>query len=138
MTKTLRDGADLTAGGLVSKSELTALSAVAEKYAVAISPHLQGLMQHEGIKRQFLPDVAELIHGKNEMADPIGDQAHSPLKGLIHRYPDRCLLQPVTMCPVYCRFCFRRETVGQGNPALTPQELNACYEYIQQHPEICE
>ncbi len=138
MTKTLRDVSDLAAVGLVSESELAELVAVSEKYAIAISPHLQGLLEHEGIKRQFVPDVAELIKNKDDLADPIGDQAHSPIKGLIHRYPDRCLMQPVTMCPVYCRFCFRRETVGQGNSALSSQELNACYGYIQQHPEIWE
>ncbi len=138
MTKTLRDVSDLAAAGLVSEPELAGISAVAEKYAVAISPHLQGLLHHDGIRRQFVPDTAELINNKNELADPIGDKAHSPIKGLIHRYPDRCLLQPVTMCPVYCRFCFRRETVGQGNPALTAQELDYCYEYIKQHPEIWE
>lgn len=138
MTKTLRNVSDLAAAGIITESELAGLSSVAEKYAVSISPHLQGLLQHEGIRRQFVPDVAELINSKNELADPIGDLAHSPIKGLIHRYPDRCLLQPVTMCPVYCRFCFRRETVGQGKPALTEQELNACYEYIQEHPEIWE
>lgn len=138
MTKTLRNISDLAAAGLIAESDLTALHTVAEKYAVAISPHLQGLLQHDGIKRQFVPDTNELTTSKNEMTDPIGDQAHSPVKGLIHRYPDRCLLQPVTMCPVYCRFCFRRETVGQGNAALTAQEFEACYEYIQQHSEIWE
>jgi len=138
MTKTLREVSDLAAAGLVAESELAKLAVVAEKYSIAISPHLQGLLQHEGIRRQFVPDVAELISSKNELTDPIGDQTHSPIKGLIHRYPDRCLLQPVTMCPVYCRFCFRRETVGQGSAALTAHELNACYEYIQQHPEIWE
>lgn len=138
MTKTLRDIPGLVATGLVSEPESAGLSAVAEKYAVAISPHLQDLLQHEGIRRQFVPDAAELINNKDDLVDPIGDQAHSPIKGLIHRYPDRCLLQPVTVCPVYCRFCFRRETVGQGNPALTSQELDSCYAYIQQHPEIWE
>ena len=46
------------------------------------------------------------------MADPIGDDAHSPVAGIVHRYPDRVLLKPVHVCAVYCRFCFRREMVG--------------------------
>ncbi len=49
-----------------------------------------------------------------ETADPIGDDAHSPVEGIVHRYPDRVLLKLVHVCPVYCRFCFRREMVGPG------------------------
>ena len=50
----------------------------------------------------------------DERADPIGDDAHSPVEGIVHRYPDRVLLKLVHVCAVYCRFCFRREMVGPG------------------------
>jgi lysine 2,3-aminomutase len=73
-----------------------------------------------------------------ERADPIGDVAHSPVKGIVHRYPDRVLLKPVHACAVYCRFCFRREMVGPGGEGLDPAELDAALDYIATHPEIWE
>ena len=66
-----------------------------------------------------------------ERADPIGDLAHSPVEGIVHRYPDRVLLKAVHVCPVYCRFCFRREMVGpQGLGTLSPEAMDAAFAYI--------
>ena len=94
------------------------LALVAEKYAVAISPTLQALIDpadpFDPIARQFLPDIAELIETEAERFDPIGDIAHSPVAGIVHRHPDRVLFKAVARCPVYCRFCFRREMIGPG------------------------
>jgi lysine 2,3-aminomutase len=89
------------------------------------------------IGRQFIPDKAELEQGPQEDPDPIGDDAHSPVAGIVHRYPDRVLLKPIDICAVYCRFCFRRETVGQGR-ALSRSELAAALDYIRARPEIWE
>ena len=74
------------------------------------------------IARQFVPDIAELTTTPEERADPIGDDAHSPVEGIVHRYPDRVLLKLVNVCAVYCRFCFRREMVGPGKQALSPRQ----------------
>jgi lysine 2,3-aminomutase len=90
------------------------------------------------IAAQFIPNPAELSVSREELADPIGDVSHSPLKGIVHRYPDRVLLKPVHVCPVYCRFCFRREMVGPGSDALTGPELTAALDYIRARPEIWE
>ena len=68
------------------------------------------------IARQFVPDAAELEHQPQELADPIGDDAHRPVEGIVHRYPDRVLLKLTHVCAVYCRFCFRREMVGPDKP----------------------
>lgn len=138
ITKTLRTAKELIDANLAENLDQSTLQAIADKYTIAISPHLLNYMQHEGIKRQFVPSKEELNELASDMQDPIGDKTYSPLRGIIHRYPDRCLLQPVNVCPVYCRFCFRRETVGKGNPALTPDELNNCFNYIAGHPEIWE
>lgn len=136
--KTIRNTQELVAENLISSAEQAVLE-VANKYAIAISPHLLKLIRHsDGIAKQFIPTSAELNVDPRELLDPIGDKANSPLKGLIHRYPDRVLLQPVTVCPVYCRFCFRREVVGKGTPALTAKELQDCYDYIAAKPEIWE
>lgn len=73
-----------------------------------------------------------------ELSDPIGDRALSPVKGIVHRYPDRVLLKPLLVCPVYCRFCFRRDQVGPDGGMLTPAELDAALAYITARPEIWE
>ncbi|MBS0386154.1 MAG: lysine-2,3-aminomutase-like protein, partial [Proteobacteria bacterium] len=91
------------------------------------------------IAAQFRPDARELITSPDELSDPIGDDAHTPVKGVVHRYEDRCLLKLVHVCPVYCRFCFRREMVGpQGDGALIGEELDAAIAYIESRPEIWE
>ena len=72
------------------------------------------------IAAQFRPDARELEIAPDELSDPIGDEAHTPVKGVVHRYADRALLKLVHVCPVYCRFCFRREMVGpDGDGTLT-------------------
>ena len=86
-----------------------------------------------------MPDSAELDLAPGELADPIGDEAHAPVPGIVHRYPDRVLLKPVHVCAVYCRFCFRRETVGPGKAeALSPDALARALDYIRQDTGIWE
>ena len=84
------------------------LEDVARRYAVAVSPHLLSLVDpadpHDPIARQFLPSLEELTILPEERADPIGDAAHSPVPGIVHRHPDRVLFKVVAACPVYCRF----------------------------------
>ena len=116
---------------------------VAKTYAVAVSPAIRALIDPtdpaDPIARQFLPDIAELTVTADELADPIADEAHSPVKGIVHRHPDRVLLKTVSSCPVYCRFCFRREMVGPGKAnLLSPDDLSEALAYIQSHPEIWE
>lgn len=120
-----------------------ALAGVPSRYAVAITPAMDALIDpadpHDPIAAQFRPDARELETAPGELSDPIGDTAHTPVKGVVHRYADRCLLKLVHVCPVYCRFCFRREMVGpQGDGALTGEELDAALAYIQAHAEIWE
>lgn len=119
------------------------LAEVASRYAVAITPAMDALIDptepDDPIAAQFRPDARELEIAPDELSDPIGDDAHTPVKGVVHRYPDRCLLKLVHVCPVYCRFCFRREVVGpQGDGTLTGEELDAALAYIEAHAEIWE
>lgn len=132
----------LAAQGLIAPDRRAALDAVAARYAVAVTPAMADLIDPadptDPIARQFIPDPAELVTLPQELADPIGDEAHSPVEGVVHRYRDRALLKLVHACPVYCRFCFRREMVGPGGDALTGEKLDAALAYLAGHPEIWE
>ncbi len=134
--------ADLVAAGLVRPDRLPALERVAERYAVALTPDVVDLIDAadlaDPIARQFVPDAAELVTTPEERGDPIGDERFSPVTGIVHRYPDRVLLKPHHACPVYCRFCFRREQVGPRGKALTAAELAAALDYIRANPAIWE
>ncbi len=140
MTRPLRTPDDLVAAGLAPPEALGELARVAERYAVAITPPMAELAQVcEGVARQFVPAAAELVSTPQERADPIGDEAHSPVEGIVHRYPDRVLLKANHACAVYCRFCFRREMVGpDGLRPLSPSQLDAAVAYVAGRPEIWE
>ncbi|HEV7261221.1 MAG TPA: lysine-2,3-aminomutase-like protein [Bosea sp. (in: a-proteobacteria)] len=138
----LRSVDALIDAGLAAPEQREALQAVAARYAVSVTPAMVELIDPtdaaDPIARQFVPDSAERVTLPQEIADPIGDEAHSPVEGVVHRYPDRALLKLVHACPVYCRFCFRREMVGPGGDALTGDKLNAALAYLAGHPEIWE
>ncbi len=139
----LRSVGELIEAGLVADADRAALEAAAATHAVGLTPAMAALIDPadpaDPIAQQFLPSPAELTRSPEEDPDPIGDAARSPLKGLVHRYPGRVLLKPLHTCPVYCRFCFRRETVGpNGAGTLTEAELAAAFSYIQARPEIFE
>lgn len=139
----LRSAADLIAAGLAPEAKRAALDLVGQAYAIGLTEAVVGLIDptdpNDPIARQFVPDPAELAIRPEERADPIGDAAFSPVEGVVHRYPDRVLLKLLHICPVYCRFCFRREVVGPGGPThLSPQALDAAFAYVAAHPEIWE
>src|SRR4051812_33496511 len=140
--KTLRHLSELEGAGLTPAENRAALVNVAAQYAVAITPAIAGLIDFadpdDPIARQFVPDPAELEVRPEEHADPIGDHAHSPVEGIVHRYPDRVLLKLTHVCAVYCRFCFRREMIGPAAAPLTEQQLDAALAYVATHPEIWE
>ncbi|MBS0562448.1 MAG: lysine-2,3-aminomutase-like protein [Proteobacteria bacterium] len=139
-TTTLRSAADLIAAGLAPASARAGLEAVEARCAVAVTPAVRALIERpdDPIGRQFVPDPAELLTAPHETPDPIGDDALSPIRGIVHRYPDRALLKPLLVCPVYCRFCFRREHVGPDGGLLTEAELQAAYDWIAARPAIRE
>ena len=140
--RTLRRPSELVAAGLVAPEREAEIAAVAERFAVAITPDMAELIERgddsDPIARQFVPDAREMETRPEEDHDPIGDRRLSPLKGIVHRYPDRVLLKPSHVCPVYCRFCFRREQVGPEGESLTAAELEAALDYIRARPAIWE
>ncbi len=133
---------DLIERRLVPAERAGELRRVAEKFAVAITDEMAALIDPadpaDPIAAQFVPSAAELAVSPDDQPDPIGDERWSPLPGIVHRYPDRVLLKPILVCPVYCRFCFRREEVGKDNGILAPAALDRAFGYIAEHPEIWE
>jgi lysine 2,3-aminomutase len=140
--RTIRDIPGLVAAGLARASDRAALEAVAARYVVAVTPAVAALMDPadpaDPIVAQYVPHPDERITAPDEHPDPIADEALSPVKGIVHRYPDRALLKPLLACPVYCRFCFRREQVGPDGGVLTEGELDTALGYIAARPAIRE
>ena len=139
----MREPAELVAHGLAPRRRFADLEKVAARYAVAVTPDIAELIDagdpDDPIARQFIPSAEELVAEPGERADPIGDHAHSPVAGIVHRYPDRVLFKLVHVCAVYCRFCFRREMVGPGKEsALSQDAYERALDYIRAHPEIWE
>ena len=140
---TLKTLEQLAAAGLIRREETETLKSVAARYAIAVTDAAAGLIDKNNpcdpVARQYVPGIAELNILPEERADPIGDEAHSPVPGIVHRHKDRVLLKLVHVCPVYCRFCFRRESVGPGGEAaLSEEAFQTALAYIAAHPEIWE
>ncbi len=140
---TLRQPAELIAHGLAPAAALSDLEKIAARYAVAVTPDIAALIDpddpNDPIARQYIPSIEELAIQPGESADPIGDHIHSPVEGIVHRYPDRVLFKLVHVCAVYCRFCFRREMVGPGRQTALSQHIyRNALDYIRAHDEIWE
>ena len=143
LARTLREPKELVERGLARSADLAAIETIATRYAIAVTPDIAALIDPndplDPIARQFIPTPAELEIKPGERADPIGDDAHSPVPGIVHRYPDRVLFKLVHVCAVYCRFCFRREMVGPGkDSALSDEAYRAALDYIRARTEIWE
>jgi lysine 2,3-aminomutase len=140
--QTLRRPEQLLAAGLIRARDLAGISRVAENFAVGISPQISTLIaggdRNDPIAAQFVPSVRELDWAPEELHDPIGDDVHSPTTGIVHRYPDRVLFKLTSACPVYCRFCFRRETVGKGSETLDEAAIEDALQYIARTPKVWE
>ncbi|WP_395495336.1 lysine-2,3-aminomutase-like protein [Acetobacter sp. KSO5] len=136
----LRTPEDLIAAGLVPPEQKDALAAVAQDYATAIPPAFLDLIEQpdDPIGVQVIPSPEELLITPEERSDPIGDEALSPVPGIVHRYADRALLKPLLVCPLYCRFCFRREHVGPDGGVLDDAALEKALDWLRSHPAIRE
>jgi lysine 2,3-aminomutase len=140
--KTLTRIDALARAGFVADSDVADLETVAQRYAVAVPPALAAVIVRghpvDPVARQVIPSREESVTTPEERADPIGDTRFSPVKGIVHRYPDRVLLKAHSACAVYCRFCFRREVVGPGGESLTPEDVEAALAYIRGNAQIWE
>ena len=117
-------------------------AAATNGYDYRMTPYLMALLRgrpaDDPLSLQFLPQEQELTALAYESADPIGDGPFTPVAGVVHRHPDRILLKVAHSCPVYCRFCFRREMIGSKGAPLQGEQLDAAIAYVRAHPKIWE
>ncbi|NPV04310.1 MAG: KamA family radical SAM protein [Syntrophaceae bacterium] len=134
--------ADGLAGPLaLRRRERLALGEVTRTGQAAVTPYYFSLLDTadpaDPIRRQCVPDPLEITM-PGGVDDPLGEQAHSPVPGLIHRFRDRCLVIATNRCAVYCRHCNRRRLWRQRERILTARELEAAAAYIERRPSLRE
>ncbi|NCA99755.1 MAG: KamA family radical SAM protein [Clostridia bacterium] len=141
LTSRLTNPTDLVpCPGQENVQALAEACAVAAVYPMAVTPYYANLAQPDNpscpIRRQYVPDPAELEHAQDEVDDPLEEERYSPVPGLIHRYPDRVLLQVSLECAVYCRHCSRKRKVGRSSERMTMTTIYQGIAYIRAHPEV--
>lgn len=120
--------------------DVDGLAPVAARYDIGVSPEMLGQVRvaNDPIGLQFIPSSREVNILDDEHEDPTGDDPHSPVRGIVHRYPDRVLFKVSNVCAVYCRYCFRREKIGAGSEHLNPEDFENAFAYIEKNPDVWE
>jgi lysine 2,3-aminomutase len=108
---------------------------------VGVTPYYASLLDpadpSQPLRRTVVPVMGEYLKTRGESADPLGEDSHSPVPGLVHRYPDRVLLLVTNFCSVYCRYCTRARMVGAvGERSIRKQDLERALDYIAATPTI--
>lgn len=110
---------------------------VATTLPLSITPYyLQIIIEHAALRPCVIPHPAEAITCPGERRDPLGEEAHQPVEGIVHTYPDKALLLVNDCCPVYCRYCTRGRRVGRKPTAALRKRWEEALTYIKQHKEI--
>ncbi|WP_333593030.1 MULTISPECIES: lysine 2,3-aminomutase [Aminobacterium] len=128
--------------GLISltKSELSTIKRSLNVLRMAITPYFASLMDRNDpncpIRKQCVPTLQETLISQTDQRDPLHEEIDSPVPGLTHRYPDRCLLLVTDQCSMYCRHCTRRRFAGQTDHPRSHEEIEACIDYIRKTPVI--
>ncbi|MBM3849527.1 MAG: KamA family radical SAM protein [Verrucomicrobia bacterium] len=126
--------------GMTREERAGVLLAGESKLALAITPHFFNLIDGADetcpIRRQVLPRLEETETAPWETLDPVGEDAHSPVPGLVHRYPDRVLFLVTDRCAAYCRYCTRSRLVSNASGYDFHPEFDRQIAYIASHPEI--
>ncbi len=107
---------------------------------VAVTPYYMGLISRtdpeQPLRRTVVPTTREFVQGLGESHDPLGEDKHSPVPGLVHRYPDRVLLLVLDFCSSYCRYCTRSRVVGHGELLPNQARLEQALDYIRRTPAV--
>lgn len=109
-------------------------------FRMAITPYYASLINprdpNDPIRKQAVPSILETRADENDLSDPLGEMADSPVPHVVHRYPDRVLLLVTLQCAMYCRHCTRRRAVGEEDKPITESQLQKAIAYIRAHKEI--
>jgi lysine 2,3-aminomutase len=137
----VRTLADLARMISLSVEETAAISRHTGALPVGITPYYASLLDRwdagQGLRRTVVPVLGEYFTGRGEAEDPLGEDSHSPVPGLVHRYPDRVLLLVTNFCSVYCRYCTRARMVGSvGERSVKKADIELALAYIEQTPAI--
>ena len=123
----------------LTPSEEAGISA-ANRFRMDITPYFASLMDPRDpncpIRRQVVPTQDELVHFAAEMEDSLNEDAQSPVRGLVHRYPDRVLMLVTTQCASYCRYCTRSRMVGENDQQFSTTDYDAQIDYIARTPSV--
>jgi lysine 2,3-aminomutase len=106
----------------------------------AVTPYYMSLLDPENplqaLRKTVVPTTREFVRTAGEADDPLGEDGHSPVPGLVHRYPDRVLLLPLDFCSTYCRYCTRSRVVGHGEIQPNVQRLEAIFHYLEEATQV--
>jgi lysine 2,3-aminomutase len=123
----------------LTESERRALSAT-HLFRVDITPYFASLIDPDDpddpVRRQVVPTDAELTSFTGMMEDSLAEDAHSPVPGLVHRYPDRVLMLVTTQCASYCRYCTRSRIVGDPHEQFSRAEFDMQIDYLKRTPQV--
>ena len=124
----------------LSPAEVAALSAPEAGLPMSVTPYYMSLLDprdpNHPLRRCMIPTDKEWTVCPGEAIDPLGEEGHSPVPGLVHRYPDRVLLLATDFCPNYCRYCTRSRVVGSGCVKPSEDRLERAVEYIRATPAV--
>ena len=120
----------------LTEEELKAFE-VTSHLPLAITPYYMGVVQQsKEVRKTVVPSVFESKVSCGEAEDPLGEDGHSPVPGLVHRYPDRVLLLAIDLCSNYCRYCTRSRLIGHKKVGFNKERLQVALSYIRSHKEI--
>jgi len=109
-------------------------------FRVDITPYFASLIDpnnpQDPIRRQIIPTAEEISPFTGEMEDSLAEDAHSPVPGLVHRYPDRVLMLVTTQCASYCRYCTRSRIVGDPSQTFSSKDFEAQLDYLRKTPQV--
>ncbi|HVJ68142.1 MAG TPA: KamA family radical SAM protein [Caulifigura sp.] len=124
----------------LTHEERTALIEGGQMLPVGVTPYYMSLLDAENpeqpLRRTVVPSSKEFLRTKGEADDPLGEDGHSPVPGLVHRYPDRVLLLALDFCSTYCRYCTRSRVVGHGELMANEKRLELAFDYLRKTPQV--